>query len=244
MKNRNILAIFVGVSLVLFFAFKVLAQTSAIEGWDKAKFGMTPEEVREAYSAEEKYFEEKYKIDSLFWFVQEEGESLWFVVEEGKFSPWFPYTLTTPFLKVLGREAGINFRFVENELFRIEIMGAVAAPSKDWGRESISKRISEAGELQSNLWRLRRHLFNKYGEPFEIEKTERKVILTWKDDEGDSLILGISYDDKFEWQGMYYDFPGYYIIYSDKELTELWKKKVAKWKEGKGKLEEKGVGSF
>ena len=61
MKNRNTLAVFVGASLVLFFTSKVLAQTSAIEGWDKAKFGMTPEEVRKIYSAEEKYFEEKQK---------------------------------------------------------------------------------------------------------------------------------------------------------------------------------------
>jgi len=40
MRNRKILIIFMSMNLVLFLTSKVLAQ-APIEGWDKAKFGMT-----------------------------------------------------------------------------------------------------------------------------------------------------------------------------------------------------------
>ena len=45
MRNRKILIIFMSMNLVLFLTSKVLAQ-APIEGWDKAKFGMTPEGLK------------------------------------------------------------------------------------------------------------------------------------------------------------------------------------------------------
>jgi len=71
MRNRNLLVIFIVIALTLFFASQVLAQ-APIEGWDKAKFGMSPEEVRTAYSEElieegdkEFYKNKAYRLLSL-----------------------------------------------------------------------------------------------------------------------------------------------------------------------------------
>ena len=92
MRNRNLLTTFMGVALALFLASQVLAQTP-IDGWDKAKFGMSPEEVERAYSI----VGEEYR----------EGKSYYF-------------SSIPRFLK--GFIGNVNFCFVDNKLFEITLV--------------------------------------------------------------------------------------------------------------------------
>jgi len=56
----------VGVSLVLLFlASQVFPQPAPIEGWDKAKLGMSIEELKESYREEAKFFE--IQEERQFW---------------------------------------------------------------------------------------------------------------------------------------------------------------------------------
>jgi len=42
--------------LILTSFLPVMVQKTEIQGWDKAKFGMSPEELKEAYKEEGEYF--------------------------------------------------------------------------------------------------------------------------------------------------------------------------------------------
>ncbi|GAI05923.1 unnamed protein product [marine sediment metagenome] len=77
--------------LVLIFSFQVLAGEEEIQGWDKAKFGMSPEELVSAYAEEKEYFK-----PGAFW--EEERED--------KFSH-VPYTLFTSKLIMLGKKGSL-----------------------------------------------------------------------------------------------------------------------------------------
>lgn len=129
--------------LALFLASQVLAQ-SPIEGWDKAKFGMSPEDLRNAYAEEERFYleEEYYRMKDYWkggWWIElkepeeylgtEKDKELedirmrdpfWEKQKENEFT-YTPYTLHTRKLKVLGGEAEVWFYFVDNKLFRIKI---------------------------------------------------------------------------------------------------------------------------
>lgn len=106
MRNRNLLMTFIVMALTLSFAPRVLAQ-SLIEGWDKAKFGMSPEELRNVYAEGEEYFK---------------PDAFWEEKKEDKFSH-IPYTLFTSRLMTLGYSGGITFLFVNNKLFKIIMTG-------------------------------------------------------------------------------------------------------------------------
>ncbi|TET62228.1 hypothetical protein E3J48_04525 [Candidatus Aerophobetes bacterium] len=102
MKVRKVLVVLIGVILALFLASQVLAEVP-IEGWDKAKFGMSPEEVRSAYAEEEEFFR-----PDAFWEEQ----------REDKFSH-FPYALSTSRMKLLGQKGTVILFFVNDKLFEI-----------------------------------------------------------------------------------------------------------------------------
>ena len=69
---RKIAILNIAVSLGLFLASQVLAQ-APIKGWDKAKFGMSPTELREAYKEEEEYFNQLVAEG----YFDEEEKKLW-----------------------------------------------------------------------------------------------------------------------------------------------------------------------
>ncbi len=100
--------------LVLIFSFQVLAEEIEIQGWDKAKFGMSPKELRNAYVEEEEYFK-----PGAFW--EEERED--------KFSH-VPYTLFTSKLTMLGKKGRVIFFFVNNKLFEV-IIATGSTPGKE-----------------------------------------------------------------------------------------------------------------
>jgi len=101
-KVRKVLVVLIGVILALFLASQVLAEVP-IEGWDKAQFGMSPEEVRSAYAEEEEFFR-----PDAFWEEQ----------REDKFSH-FPYVLSTSRMELLGQTGTVILFFVNDKLFEI-----------------------------------------------------------------------------------------------------------------------------
>jgi len=102
LQNKLGIAVIITV-IVVIFSLQALAKKAEITGWDKAKFGMSPEQLKGVYVEEEEYF----KPDA-FW--QEE--------KEDKFSH-VPYTLFTSKLKVLGKRGRVIFFFVDDKLFEI-----------------------------------------------------------------------------------------------------------------------------
>jgi len=235
--------------LIMSFSLPVIAQKVQIQGWDKAKFGMSPVELRKAYKEEEKFI-----------------KGFWSEDQENPFRGT-PYTLSTIKLHILGcyttgpYETGylglsmVSFRFVNNKLFEIEIL--ISLPSarrimemKTAGGEIIEKSpvidlivegAKEASkEFDAKIEKLISFLSDKYGE-YEAETGNS---LIWTDINGNTLNLDI------RWQTFRYKnkdnavLAGCTITYSDKNLTELWKRKVEKWREKRKSLEEKGVEVF
>ncbi len=97
MRKRNLLVIFMVMTLTLFSVSQALAQ-APIEGWDKAKFGMNPEEVRTAYSEE---------------LIQE---------EEAEYYERNAYRLLSLQSRVLKEFSGLVYLyFVDNKLFEISL---------------------------------------------------------------------------------------------------------------------------
>lgn len=138
MRNRKFLLILTKIVLGFFFASQVLAH-EPIEGWDKAKFGMSPEDLRNAYAEEERlYLEEEYYKRKDYSKEHREPEEylgrekdteleeitmenpFWEKERENEFS-YTPYILHTRELKVLGQRAEVWFYFVDNKLFGIRV---------------------------------------------------------------------------------------------------------------------------
>ena len=231
MRNRNFLVIFVGMALTLFFASHGVAQ-APILGWDKARFGMTPEELKDTYKKEEEYFEQEPHIGD-FWAVTQENR---FGIDSllGWSGP-LPYTLCIREWRVLGKEAGVYFRFVNTKLFEIEIKGAP---------------IYEKAELEELKSKLKNALVGKYGKPFREERLEREKVLKWKDSNNNLLILRIRLKPAKGNGSMtlasilFPPSPSYTAKYVDKELKEIWERKTKEWEKEKKRLKEKGVKSF
>ncbi|GAH85684.1 unnamed protein product, partial [marine sediment metagenome] len=94
MRNRNLLTTFMGVALALSLASQALAQ-APIDGWDKAKFGMSPGEVETAYDEE---MSEKYSEDGAYFFT------------------------SLPLKSLKGFMGSVTFCFVDNKLFEIRLL--------------------------------------------------------------------------------------------------------------------------
>ena len=214
--------------LVLFLTSYLSAQ-SLIEGWDKAKFGMTPGELKSAYKGEEKYFKEK-------------GVDFWEEWKENKFEH-SPYTLGTFKLKILGGESQVRFAFVDNKLFWIEISGGVKIPGIMAGTLGMKRAIKQAQELKLKLVKLKDYLIRKYGNPVEKKESKEKETLRWEDAEGNTLTLEIQFEQEGYWGKDYY-FPSYKVFYDDIELAKIWKRKISKWKNEEKRYEERGIESF
>jgi len=94
MRKRNLLMTFVVMALTLSFASQVLAQ-APIEGWDKARFGMSPGEVETAYGEE---MSERYSEDGAYFFT------------------------SLPLKSLKGFMGSVTFCFVDNKLFEIRLL--------------------------------------------------------------------------------------------------------------------------
>jgi len=235
MKNRNVLAIFIGVGLILTLAFQVTAK-QPIEGWDKAKFGMTPQELRNVYKGEERHFED-------FWKEAEEG----FYVEKSKYGLTTgarPYTLSTSKLKVFGENPEIAFSFVDNRLFKIQISGSLEEGmswSWDMDEEEIKLREKRANSFMNQLFLLEKFFVEKYGQPYFrlIGPSGMNIFISvWKDAKGNTFMWEVILRPYVVFQkGTSYLYPDYVIAYVDKELCEMWHLKVGE--ELKKRIKEK-----
>jgi len=128
MKIQNMLTMSsIITSLVLIFSFQVLAGEVEIQGWDKAKFGMSPEEVRSAYAEEEEYFK-----PGAFWEEQ----------REDKLSH-FPYTLFTSRVTVLERGGTVILFFVNDRLFEIIVAAGHVGKVTDFVPGEFIRRWEE-----------------------------------------------------------------------------------------------------
>ena len=146
-------------------------------------------------------------------------------------------------MKILGGRSQVRFAFVDNKLFRVKISGGVEQPSIMAGPLGMKKAIKQAQEFKLKLVKLEDFLIKKYGNPVEKKESKEKETLRWEDAEGHILTLEIHFEQE-KYAGKNYYFPSYKVFYRDKELTELWKRKVAEWEEEERKYEEKGVESF
>jgi len=137
MRCEKALTGFIGVSMVLFLASQVLAQSSSIEGWDKAKLGMSVEELKESYRKEAEFFE------------MQEGGEFWKETTPPESKLIGCICLSTSCLKTsLGMRSDIDFWFIDNKLWNIQIH----IPSV-FSSEKVKQFINS--------------LTRKYGKPYE-----------------------------------------------------------------------------
>lgn len=196
MGNRKLSVIFTVMALTLFSVSQALAQTP-IEGWDKAEFGMSPEEVREAYAEEEQYYKDEYyqKLEYIekyysrrpfagweralerernshgeyeeFW---KEGEECWSREGEGI---GYPYALSCFWFAP-------NFSFVDGKLYKIEIyFYETTIRDLHYISDSfLEEDIERNGEKEQKLIRLEDFLIEKYDDYSEKKETKSERQLT------------------------------------------------------------------
>lgn len=237
-----------------------------ITGWDKAKFGMSPGELREAYEEEEKYYEDELcqeldfiknyygsdpeKMESElkreesskeeFWYERKE---CWSKEEDGIY---YPYRLSNTWLRVFGYYPDfIHFKFVDNQLYNISILvktDFLWSITKEKVHEFILKQAEKLTELKNTL-------IEKYGDYFKkteegTEQTKGRVeTLIWVDENGNILEVR----NQFWWDCSksngfkVYEGESHYLInYFDKNLTELVEEKQDQWRKKVDEWRERG----
>jgi len=171
MRCEKALTGFIGVSMVLFLASQVLAQSASIEGWDKAKLGMSVEELKESYRKEAEFFE------------MQEGGEFW--------------KETTPPESKLGMRSDIDFWFIDNKLWNIQIH----IPSV-FSSEKVKQFINS--------------LTRKYGKPYEEPDIFGNSYEWYR---GNRQLMVWTYFDSEE------KISSVDIFYTDGELSKLWEKR-------------------
>ena len=271
MRNRNLLMTFVVIVLTLSFASQVLAQAS-IEGWDKAKLGMSPVELREAYEEEERYYEDKFyqeldfiknyyasdleEMESALKWRESSKKEFWYERREcwtkEKDGTGYPYQLSNTWLRAFGHYPDfIHFKFVDNQLYNISISVKTDSLWTIWEKE-----VHEFTSKRKKLTESKNTLIEKYGDCLEETADQESVeVLIWVDKNGNTLEVR----NRFWWgssepkEGIkVYEGENHYLInYFDKNLTELWEEKQDQWRkkvderrERGEKLREKGIESF
>jgi len=105
MRCKKALTGFTGVSMALLLASQVFAQPASIEGWDKAKLGMSVKELKESYRKE-----------------AQKGEEFWKETTPPESKLIGCTRLSTSCLKTsLGMRSDIDFWFIDNKLWVIQI---------------------------------------------------------------------------------------------------------------------------
>lgn len=221
MTNRGSLTILTGIGLVLFVTSQVLAQ-GLIEGWHKAKFGMTLEELGTAYRQEEIYIPGFWSDNKMAKLLSERSD--------GPFTPAYPFELSTFGLTVLGEQSEVLFYFLCNHLAKIEIamlgetsIHALVTPEK----------LQDSQELETKIANLRSSLVDKYGQPFKekeqaVVKRKRTTQIVWKDDEGNTITLWMDFQPVLCEDVQHVLLNKCLLIYSDKGWTGTWEKIEAK----------------
>ena len=198
MRNRGFLVIFAGMMLTLFFASQVLAQAS-IEGWDKAKFGMTVEEVEAAYGEEIERLDRKDKA-------------------------YYELSIFRPFRDL---PCLVKFLFVDNKLFEIDLFAVmeeeqgVTENHRFWlllmeiedileRKYGIPSKEERTGDRKVVVWR-------------DAEGNGLSLMVDFEHDDFEGYFKSYEKEDFT----IYSQESGYFnIIYFHKELTEVWEQKV------------------
>ena len=186
MRCEKALIGFIGVSMALFLASQVFAQPAPIKGWDKAKLGMSVEELKESYKEEAKFFE------------MQEGREFWKETTPPESRVIGCTRLSTSGLKTsLGARSDIDFWFIDNKLWDIEIH-----ITNVFSSEKVEQFIS--------------FLTRKYGKPYEEPDIfgdsyewyrKNRRIMVWTSYDSEEKISSVD------------------VFYTDGELNELWKKR-------------------
>lgn len=147
----------------------MLAQ-APIEGWDKAKFGMSPEELKEVYAQEDKYFTEK------------EGK---YYATEAKIMAWiskYPEAKRTKAEAYIDRIVNAKTEEERKKIYEIE-WAKLLEPEKAWTLR-IGKRIKKLKgqlpeetipKLKSTFWSVEEG--NKFKKPpYELHTSKLKVL--------------------------------------------------------------------
>ncbi len=222
MRNRNLSIVFVVMALTLSFASQVLAQ-APIEGWDKAKFGMSPEEVRSAYQEEEIHI-------PWFWATEEQSEN-WRTRYSNDADhpsrPLYPQILIIINIEILGENPhDVMFSFVLNRLFRIAFWFS--------GASTFYPKIEDVQKSQDLIRKiegLRTSLVEKYGSASETEIAEKNEndewtkSAVWLDTRGNSLTLQMDFERIEIEDNEYQVLTHVDILYLDRNLEEFWEEK-------------------
>ena len=222
MTNPRSLSIITGIILALFFTSQVLAQ-APIDGWDKAKFGMTPQELKDAYKEEEQHHNNLYQQKIVYLEKhytnnpeQLEQQKEWMEKNEKEF--WAeldkdpdigrPHKLMTlhlqpiPPLKTGDLFSGVFFSFGDSGLFEIEIMVSISEVMYIYKKEILQENKPEqlvakaekaSEEFDHKLYELFYALSTNYG----ASKMDNGVgsVWTWKDMDGGVISLNV---DRFK----------------------------------------------
>ena len=264
MRSRSLLVVYLGMTLILFLTSQALTQT-LITGWDKAKFGMSSGELREAYEEEEKYYEDEFyqELDFIKNYYTSDPEEMEFELkrkESNKEEFWYerkecwsrekdgigyPYQLSNTWLRVFGFYPDfIHFKFVDNQLFNISISvekdSTFSTSPEEEADKFTLKRTEELTELKNTL-------IEKYGDYFEKTEEEkgqtRVETLIWVDENGNTLVVENHFRQRLS-AGKFGDiFEGevwLVIDYFDKNLTELWEEKQDQWRKKVEEWRERG----
>ncbi len=200
----------------MFLDFQVLAQ-APIDGWFKAKFGMTPEELREAYKEEEEnynnacqqemeYIEKHYANDpeelqrQKEW-IEKNKMEFWVEYVEGEMTYWLVTLCLKPMLSLeeLGGWSVDFFKFGDNGLFETETKVGLKEVVDIYGKEifreeksddAVEKEQKISAEFSQRLDTL--DLISKrYGEGEGTEK-DGENWWVWKDADDNTISIYIS----------------------------------------------------
>lgn len=189
MRCKKALIDFVGVSMALFLTSQVFAQPASIEGWDKAKLGMSVEELKESYKKEAEFFKMR------------EGREFWKEATPPESKLIGCTRLSTSGLETsLGMKSDIDFWFIDNKLWNIQIHIADVFSS-----EKVEQFIN--------------FLTSKYGKPYEEADIFGNSYEWYR---GNRQLMVWTYSDSEE------KISSIDIFYTDGELNELWKKRYNK----------------
>jgi len=190
MKYGRVLIGFIGMSMALFLASQVFAQQAPIEGWDKAKFGMSVEELKESYREEAKFFEMR------------EGREFWEETTPPESKLIGCTRLSTSGLKTsLGTSSDIDFWFIDNKLWDIEIHIADVFSSEKV-EQFINFFTSKYGKPYEEP--------DIFGDSYEWYRGSRRIMV-WTYFDSEKKISSVD------------------VFYTDGELNELWEKRYNEW---------------
>ncbi len=167
MRNQKLLVTLAGLTLFILFIPLALAQ-APIEGWDKAKFGMSPEQVKETYREE----------------IEELKKNSPELIFEGYREEQAYYELSFIDRALKGSYGVAFFYFIDNELFEISTF---FCRWEQGGKREERRFWLTSLEVESFLRR-------KYGAPVEEERIGEGKILEWRDVKGNGLSLMVNFE--------------------------------------------------